>query len=93
MLSQSGLLQKWNGKLSKKKPASRNPATDQHWHLDVSYINIAGTFYHPCSVLDGFSRSIVHWDLRESMMEADIEIVLDAAKEKYPDARAADHFR
>jgi hypothetical protein len=32
------------------------------WHIDVSYLNIAGTFYYLCSVLDGFSRSIVHWD-------------------------------
>jgi putative transposase len=38
-------------------------------------------------VLDGFSRSIVHWDLRESMTEADIEIILQAAKEKHPEAR------
>src|SRR5207248_3814102 len=57
------------------------------WHIDVSYINIAGTFYYLCSVLDGFSRSIVHWDLRESMTEADIEIILQAAKEKHPEAR------
>src|SRR5213593_68655 len=61
--------------------------TTQHWHIDVSYINIAGTFYYLCSVLDGFSRSIVHWDLRESMREADIEIILQAAKEKHPEAR------
>jgi putative transposase len=38
-------------------------------------------------VLDGFSRFLVHWDLRESMTEADIEIILEAAKEKHPAAR------
>ena len=38
-------------------------------------------------MLDGYSRSIVHWDLREAMREADIEIILEAAKEKYPDAK------
>ncbi len=38
-------------------------------------------------MLDGYSRSIVHWGLREAMKEADIEIILQAAKEKYPDAR------
>ena len=41
-------------------------------------------------MLDGFSRSIVHWDLRERMREADIEIILEAAKEKHPEARPAD---
>jgi transposase InsO family protein len=35
----------------------------------------------------GFSRSILHWDLRESMTEADIEIILQAAKEEHPEAR------
>ena len=62
-------------------------AAHQHWHIDVSYINISGTFYYLCGVLDGCSRYIVNWDLRESMTEADIEIILQAAKEKYPEAQ------
>lgn len=45
------------------------PAPHQHWHVDVSYINVGGTFYFLCSVLDGYSRYIVHWELRESMKE------------------------
>ena len=53
----------------------------------MSYINISGTFYYLCSVLDGCSRLIVHWDLREAMTEADIEIILEGAKEKHPEAR------
>lgn len=40
-----------------------------------------------CSVLDGYSRSIVHWDLRESMTEAESEIIWQGAKEKYPEAK------
>ena len=55
--------------------------------MDVSYINVSGTFYYLCSVLDGCSRYVVHWDLRESMTEADVEIILERAKEKYPEAR------
>jgi transposase InsO family protein len=43
----------------------------------VSYINISGTFYYLCSILDGCSRYIVNWDVRESMTEADIEVILD----------------
>ena len=39
----------------------------QHWHIDVSYINISGKFYYLCSILDGFRWYIVHWDLRERM--------------------------
>jgi putative transposase len=48
---------------------------------------MGGTFSHLCSILDGFSRYIVNWDIRGPMTEADIEIILEGAKEKYPEAR------
>jgi transposase InsO family protein len=87
VLGQAGLLSKWNGKPSKKGTGfAQPPAAHEHWHIDVSYINISGTFYYLCSVLDGYSRFLVHWELRASMTEADIEIVLQRAREKYPDA-------
>ena len=87
VLSRAGLLRQWNGKTSRKgRGFEQPPEPHQHWHIDVSYINISGTFYYLCSVLDGYSRAIVHWDLREAMREVDVEIILEAAKEKYPDA-------
>jgi len=88
VLSQVGLLSKWNGKPSKKGTGFAQPlAAHQHWHIDVSYLNIGETFYCLCSILDGHSRYIVSWDIRESMTEADIEVILQGAKEKYPEAR------
>ena len=88
MLSRAGLLRKWNGKKSLKGTGfEQPPEPHQHWHIDVSYINISGTFYYLCSVLDGYSRAILHWDLREAMREADVEIILEATKEKYPQAK------
>jgi putative transposase len=70
---QAGLLSRWRGKPSRKGTGFEQPLQPhQHWHIDVSYINLSGTFYYLCSVLDGYSRSIVHWDLRESMTEAAI---------------------
>ncbi len=59
----------------------------QHWHIDVSYIDVSRTFYFLCSILDGRSRYIVNWDLPESMTEPDTEIIRQAVKEKYPEAR------
>lgn len=58
-----------------------------HWHTDVSYINLGGTFYFLISVLDGYSRYIVHWELREQSKETDIELVLQRALEKFPAAK------
>lgn len=59
----------------------------EHWHIDFSYVNVGGTFYYLCSILDGCSRSIVHWEIREAMKEADAELVLQRAREKHPQAR------
>ncbi len=56
----------------------------QHWHVDISYLNLAGTFYFLISVLDGYSRYIVHWEIRESMTELDTQIVVQRALEKVP---------
>jgi transposase InsO family protein len=87
VLSNAGLLSKFNGKKSKKGTGFVQPLeAHEHWHIDISYINICGTFYYMCSVLDGFSRYIVHWEIREAMKESDVEIILQRAHEKFPDA-------
>jgi transposase InsO family protein len=88
VLSRAGLLDRWNRRLSKKGTGFVQPSQPhEHWHVDVSYLNLGGTFYYLCSILDGASRAIVHWEIRESMKEQDVECVLERAKELYPDAR------
>jgi putative transposase len=59
----------------------------KHWHLDIAYVNLAGTLYFLISLLDGYSRYIVHWELRENMKEFDTEVVVQRALEKYPGER------
>jgi transposase InsO family protein len=87
VLKSEGLLQRWNRKSSSKGQGFKGPSRPhEHWHIDVSYLNIMGTFYYLCSILDGYSRYIVHWEIRESMREADVEIILERAREKFPDA-------
>lgn len=58
-----------------------------HWHIDFSHLNICGTFYHLCSIIDGYSRYVVHWEIRETMFESDAEIVVQRAREKFPGER------
>ena len=88
VLKAAGLIQKWNGKPSKKGTGFVQPlAAHEHWHVDISYINVAGTFYYLCSLLDGCSRFIVHHELRESMTEADVEMIIQRGLEKHPQAR------
>ena len=58
------------------------------------YLNIAGTFLlpvQPCSTAPAGSSS--HWEIRETMTEAGVEIILQRAQEKFPDEQPADHLR
>ena len=87
VLKNAELLNKWNRKESKKGTGFVQPLkAHEHWHIDISYINICGTFYYLCSILDGFSRYIVHWEIREQMTEMDVEIILQRGREMFPDA-------
>jgi len=87
VLSNAGLLKRFAGKPSKKGDGFTQPLKPhEHWHIDIAYLNIRGTFYYLCSILDGFSRTIVHWDIRESMTEREVEVILQQAREKFPNA-------
>lgn len=88
VLSNAGLLGKREMRPSLKGTGFVQPMqAHQQWHIDVTYLNLGGTFYYLCSVLDGFSRYIVHFEIRESMKEQEVEIILQRAREKFPMAR------
>ena len=88
VLRDADRLRRWRHKAGKKGTGFEQPLSPhEHWHIDIAHINIHGTFYYLCAVLDGASRYIVDWTLRESMREPDVEILLQRAKEKFPDAR------
>jgi len=83
VLKKAGLLDRWNREPSKKGTGFVQPEKPHdHWHIDIAYLNIGGTFFYLCSILDGYSRYIVHWEIRAAMKEADIEMIVQRAKEK-----------
>lgn len=85
VLKNAGVLNRFQRRASKKGTGFQQPdGPHRHWHVDISYLNIAGTFYFLCSVLDGYSRYIVHWEIREKMEEVDVETILQRAREKFP---------
>lgn len=87
VLKLQGCFERWNRPKTSKGQGFGQPLTPhEHWHVDISYVNICGTFYYLISVLDGCSRYLVHWELRESMTEADVEITLQRAREAFPTA-------
>jgi len=85
VLKAAGCFERWNRTESRKGTGFQQPLQPhEHWHMDISYVNICGTFYYLISVLDGCSRYIVHWEIRESMKEEDVEVVLQRARENFP---------
>jgi len=61
VLKAANVLRKWGKTATKKGQGFNQPqAAHQHWHIDIAYINICGTFYYLCTVLDGYSRYVVH---------------------------------
>lgn len=88
VLKNAGLIRRWNGEPSKKGTGFQQPEKPhKHWHIDVSYLNIAGTFYYLCTLLDGYSRFVVHWEIRQRMTERDVETIVQRARERFTDAR------
>jgi len=85
VLKAAGRIGRSTNRPSKKGTGFHQPEKPhEHWHLDISYVNLHGTFYYLTTVLDGYSRYIVHWEIRRSMTEQDELVVLQRAKEKYP---------
>ena len=86
VLANAGLLKRRNDtkSTSKGKGFAQPLKPHEHWHIDVSYLNICGTFYYFICILDGCSRYVVHWDIRESMTEADVTLVIQRARELFP---------
>ena len=88
VLRAAGVIDRWKRRASRQGTGFVQPLRPhEHWHIAITYINIAGTFYYLCAILDGASRFLVHWEIRESMITADVETVLQRARERYPEAR------
>jgi len=86
ILKTNELLCRWNTKKSSPKGNGfmQPQGPHEHWHIDIAYINVRGSFMFLISVLDGFSRMILHHELRMTMTEYDVQITLQRALEKYP---------
>jgi putative transposase len=85
VLKEAGRIGRSTNKPSKKGTGFHQPKNPhEHWHIDISYLNIHGTFYYLTTLLDGYSRYVVHWEIRRSMTEQDQLTILQRAKEKFP---------
>lgn len=60
---------------------------DEVWHIDLMYLWVKGRWYFLVSLLDSYSRYIVHWELLLSMRAEEVADVMARAMEKAPGKR------
>lgn len=57
----------------------------EEWHTDITYVNVLGSFMFLIGIIDGYSRFVVNHELRKSMKDRDVSLVLQRAHERFPD--------
>ena len=85
ILVNAALNNKWTKPAGEPKKEGFDQPTrvHEHWHTDISYLNYKGTFVYLISVLDGYSRAILSWDVTTRMESLDVQIILWRACDKY----------
>jgi putative transposase len=86
VLKENDLLGKWNRTRSETRGQGfqQPERAHEHWHVDIKYVNFRGTFLFLISIIDGWSRYIVHHELRQRMETFDVELTIQKALEKFP---------
>jgi transposase InsO family protein len=55
---------------------------DEVWHIDLMYLWVKGRWYFLVTILDSYSRYIVHWELALSMRAEEIAEITATALER-----------
>lgn len=84
VLKSAGLIEAWNNRSGKGMGFEQPTAAHEHWHIDFSYLRIKDMFYFLVTVMDGYSRAILSWDLKPQMTQEDAQIAIQRAREKHP---------
>lgn len=86
VLRAAGMLRKYKPAKNKAKGIGYAQPDGPHreWHIDISYVNILGTFLFLVAIIDGYSRYVVHHELRAAMEEKDVQLVVQRALERFP---------
>jgi putative transposase len=82
ILGDADLLYRWKRSRSSGQPPPEPTAPNQRWHTDLMYLRVEDTWYFLVTVLDAYSRYVVHWELLTSMTAAAVRMVIQDALEK-----------
>ena len=82
VLRDADLLYRWK----RAGPGGQAPApptqVHERWHTDLMYLRVGDGWYFLVTVLDAYSRYVVHWELLATMAAADVRYVIQHALER-----------
>lgn len=81
ILTDADLLYRWKRSCRSGEKPEAPTRPHQRWHTDIMYLRVGDVWYFLVTVLDGFSRYVVHWELLTSMRAADVRLVIQHALE------------
>ena len=82
ILDDADLLYRWKRSRSVGERPAEPVRPNERWHTDLMYLRVGDVWYFLVTVLDAYSRYVVHWDLLTSMTAADVRpVIQDALKQ------------
>ncbi len=82
ILDDADLLYRWKRSARSGEPPPRPEQPHERWHVDLMYLRVQDTWYFLVTVLDAYSRYVVHWELLTSMRAPDVRLVVQEALER-----------
>lgn len=79
ILDDADLLYRWKRSRAGGDRPAEPTRPHQRWHTDLMYLRVGDVWYFLVTVLDAYSRYVVHWDLLTSMTAADVRVVIQDA--------------
>lgn len=82
VLDEADLLSRWKRSTSSGTAPAKPTRPHERWHTDLMYLRIQDTWYFLVTVLDAYSRYVVHWELLTTMRAEDVQLVIHQALEQ-----------
>ena len=82
ILSDADLLYRWKRSTREGVRPPEPEVPNERWHTDLMYLRVQDTWYFLVTVLDAYSRYVVHWDLLTTMTAAAVRVVIHDALKK-----------
>lgn len=82
VLSDADLLYRWKRSAAHGEAPPRATRPNERWHTDLMYLRVEDSWYFLVTLIDAYSRYVVHWDLLTTMTAAEVRLVVQQALER-----------